>query len=95
MRMSISVFAEAFDLMVCRMSCKKAKTFDLAGIQRSFPLYLRTFTPKKSNPSSMGVIRVLVGDKTNPRSAKKDSTTGLIVSVKTSDVAPVIIKSSA
>ena len=81
--------------MVCRIFCKNANTLDLAGLQSNLPLYLRIFTPKKSNPSSIGVMRVLVGDKTRPRSAKKDSTTGRTVSVRISDVAPVISQVTA
>jgi hypothetical protein len=61
----------------------------------SLPLYLRTFMPRKSNPSSICVIRVFSNDSDNPRCPRNCSTIGLTSSASTSFVAPVTMKSSA
>src|SRR5260370_6473952 len=62
---------------------------------RSFPLYLRTFCPRKSKPSSTWVMRGFSGESSNPRSFMNCSTRGFTVCSRTSFDLPVIMKSSA
>ena len=59
-RVAISQYAVAclLSLMTFRMSVRNVFTFFFDGVMRSFPLYLRTCCPRKSNPSSMCVILV-------------------------------------
>lgn len=45
-------------LMTPRTLSRKALTFFPDGLINSLPWYLRTFCPRKSNPSSMCVILV-------------------------------------
>ena len=51
-------FACLLALINERTLTRKALTFFLDGLINSLPLYLRTFCPRKSNPSSMCVILV-------------------------------------
>ena len=93
--MSPYAVACLFPLMTFRMLARNVCTFFFDGRVKSFPLYLRTFCPRKSNPSSMCVILVFSSESSNPRSWRNAAMRGLTSISSTSFEFPVIMKSSA
>lgn len=81
--------------IVWRTLFRNSFTFWGEGLINSFPLYLRMFIPRKSNPSLMCVIRVFSGERVSPLSARKFSNKGRTFSDSVSWLIPVITKSSA
>ena len=70
--------------------------FFLEGFMSSFPFpYFLMLLPRKSNPSLMCVMSVLLWDNSRPLSPKNSSIIGLASFSRSSFVAPVTIKSSA
>ncbi len=82
-----------------RTFSRKAVTFFFDGLIKSlcrFPvLYLRTFWPRKSNPSSIWVMSVFSGESCKPRSRRNASTSGFISCSRSSFELPEMRKSSA
>src|SRR5216683_7134267 len=80
--------------MTFRMSVRNAFTFFFAGRVRKCPWYLRTWCPRKSNPSSMCVMLVFSSESSNPRSRRNSVTRDLTSCSRTSFEIPVMRKSS-
>src|ERR1039457_4700986 len=78
-----------------RTFSKNACVFFFDGFTSGLPSYLRRFCPRKSNPSSTWVIRVLSAESASPRSFKNPSTKGRTSFSSNSFESPVMMKSSA
>lgn len=90
-RADVWVWAKMSALNWFRNRC----TLVLAGLVSSLPLYLRMLNPRKSKPSLMWLIWVLVGDRVKPLSYRKAWSRGVTSFSRKARSAAVMMKSSA
>jgi hypothetical protein len=69
----VASFRCLFDLMIPRTLSRSDLVFFLDGLINNLPLYLRTFCPRKSTPSSMCVTLVFSWENSRPLALKKST----------------------